>query len=91
MLIFQIDYDLHAPEKNYDAVIKAVKSFGFWCHPLKSCWLVAGTDLNIDQVNSVMLGAIDKDDRLLITQFRDPIRGWVDDKINEWISTTIAR
>ena len=44
-MIHLITYDLHKPERDYEAVIEKVKSFGTggWAHDEKSVWLVDTT------------------------------------------------
>ena len=89
MRAFQIDYDLHAPDKNYDAVITAIKSLDGWCHVLKSCWLVAGSALTLDNVTATVRAAMDDNDSLIVMNFSRPYYGWLPKRIHDWIETNV--
>ena len=85
MPVIEINYDLHAPDKNYDRVIEKVKSFGGWCHVLASCWLVAGAYITLDGVYEAMRSAMDANDHVLVREFRKPYRGWLRQEVHDWI------
>lgn len=85
MPVIQIDYDLQAPDKNYDAVIDKIKTFPGWCPVLQSCWLVAGQALTVDNVFTALRGVMDSNDLLLVTNFRLPYQGWLRKTAHEWI------
>ena len=40
MKVYQIDYDLRK-QKNYEAIHERIRSYGTYCNPLKSSWLIA--------------------------------------------------
>jgi hypothetical protein len=39
-MVLMIAYDLHEPDRDYEAVIKVIKDLGLWCHVEESVWLV---------------------------------------------------
>ncbi|MBL9085552.1 MAG: hypothetical protein JNM10_00275 [Planctomycetia bacterium] len=91
MPAFQIDYDLHAPEKNYDAVISTIKALpGGWCHVLKSTWLVAGNSLTLSGVFAALRAVTDADDSLLVTHFVKPYQGWLPKRVHDWIDLNVG-
>ncbi len=66
MLVYQITYDLRK-QRDYQALYYRIKSYQTWCHPLESTWLVATHQTTV-QVRDHLLGAIDRDDGLLVTK-----------------------
>jgi hypothetical protein len=67
--IFQIDYDLRNPGRNYDSLIPAIKAVGSWAHPLKSTWLVE-SNLNAYQIAVYLRQHMDTNDGLLVTRLQ---------------------
>ena len=67
--IFQIDYDLRKPGRNYDSLIPAIEAVGSWAHPLKSTWLVE-SNLNAYQIAVYLRQHMDANDGLLVTRLQ---------------------
>lgn len=40
MTLYNIDYDLRNPGRNYEPLYDAIKSYGQWAHPLDSMWII---------------------------------------------------
>ena len=68
-------YDLHAPEKNYDAVIAAIKSFGSWAKVHKSFWYV-NTSGSLDDVYNRVSAAMDSNDSLMVIDIANKTAKW---------------
>jgi hypothetical protein len=66
MSVYQIDYDLRK-QRNYDALYDRIKSYGSWCRPLESTWVIS-TNRSAAQVRDYLKGAMDADDGILVTR-----------------------
>jgi len=66
MSIFNISYDLIAPDRNYEDLIAEIKKLGSWARPVKSTWLVE-TEVSLSDVRSRLVAIMDSDDKLIIT------------------------
>lgn len=65
-----INYDLNRPGQNYSDLYSKIKSLGSaWCHPLESTWFVK-TTMTYVQVRDTLKSVIDKNDKLLVTDFK---------------------
>lgn len=88
MPVIQIEYDLHAPDKNYDAVEEAIKSYPGWCHVLGSSWLVSGASLTVQGVYDHMSKVFDANDLYLVHPFSKPYAGRLKKDVIKWIDET---
>lgn len=88
-MICEISYDLIEPGKDYEDIIKTIKSMGSWCHVLKSTWLV-DTALTIDQINKLIETHTDKTDAYWITDLTSTtywvkasaeVRNWIKEHV----------
>lgn len=66
MSVYQIDYDLRK-QRNYDALYDRIKSYGSWCRPLESTWVIS-TNQSAAQVRDYLKGAMDADDGIVVTR-----------------------
>ncbi len=60
-----IEYDLRQPDRDYDALYKAIKDYGTWAHVTESTWLIK-TDETCVQVGDKLLELMDSNDRLFV-------------------------
>lgn len=65
MSLIAISYDLSQPNRDYKALIDAIKAYGKWCHMQESFWLVR-TDSPIADIRDYLAKFIDKDDSLFV-------------------------
>ena len=68
MKVYQINYDLRK-QRNYEALYERIKSYGTWCRPLESCWLVA-SGKSAAQIRDDLAQVMDADDGLLVTRLQ---------------------
>ena len=89
--IFQIDYDLRKPGRNYDTLIPAIQAVGTWAHPLKSTWLVESS-LNAYQIAVYLRQHMDANDGLLVTRLQGDV-AWASlpADVVAWIQTQLNR
>ncbi|GIN39023.1 CRISPR-associated protein Cas2 [Heyndrickxia oleronia] len=67
MSSYLISYDLIGPNRDYNAVIDKIKSYGTWACPLESVWIIKTDDSAVtvrDNIASVM----DSNDKLIVTK-----------------------
>ena len=70
-----ISYDLHAPNKNYDAVIAKIKTLGNWAKIHKSFWYV-NSDLTAAQARDAVWAAMDSDDTVYVVDATNNDAAW---------------
>lgn len=85
MKLYQICYDLRAPERNYEELYKAIRSYGNWAHPLESTWIVQ-TMQSASDVAQFLRKYTDANDGLLVTRW-DGEAAWynVNAEAGEWM------
>lgn len=88
MTCYIISYDLHK-QKNYDALYKAIKSYGTWAHILESTWAVV-TENSASQVRDHLTSHMDSDDEIFVIKSgREAAWRGPDDKITKWLKTNL--
>jgi hypothetical protein len=90
MRTFLIDYDLNAPGKDYTKLIEHLKSYGNWCHYLKSGWLIR-TESTADAVRKSLLGFVDANDAFIVVDVTGDAAAWrgLSDEKSKWIGATL--
>ncbi|MDR6142051.1 hypothetical protein QE375_001605 [Microbacterium foliorum] len=90
MTVFVVSYDLSAPGRNYDDLIKHLKAYGTYSHALESTWLIS-TDKNAGQVRDDAKKFIDSNDKLLVVKVGT---NWgsvgLRDATNDWLRKNVA-
>lgn len=71
-----ISYDLIAPEKNYDAVIAAIKSLGDWAKIHRSFWRVDSSYTASEAVDIIRKSA-DANDMIYVVDATNNVASWV--------------
>lgn len=89
MKVYQIDYDLRK-HRNYEALHERIKSYGYWCRPLESSWLVA-TNHSAVQVHNHLKAVMDGDDGLLVTRLQGEA-AWsgLDPRVVQWLNARMG-
>lgn len=64
-MILSVAYDLHNPGRDYDDVIKTIKTAASWCHPQESVWFI-DTSLSPSDWVDKLKAAGDPNDELLV-------------------------
>jgi hypothetical protein len=83
--IFQIDYDLRAPGRNYDSLIAAIQAYSYWAHALKSSWAVVTTG-TAAQVAANLRQHMDANDGLLVTRLQGDAAWYcLDSQVSDWL------
>ena len=85
-MIIEINYDLKNPGQNYTGLIEKIKALGSsWARPCASCWLIS-TSSSVSSVTETLKAYIDRNDRLLVSQFNaNNYSGWLDQEVIDWI------
>jgi hypothetical protein len=89
--VYQIDYDLRKPGRNYDSLITAIKAIGAWAHPLKSTWIVA-TTMTAIQLRDYLWKHMDATDGLLVTRLQSEA-AWegINPDVGKWLTEKVSR
>lgn len=66
-MVYFIAYDLRKPDRNYDDLIKELKSFGTWWHQTGSVWIVVTSKTTVE-VRDYLKQFIDANDKLFVAQ-----------------------
>ena len=85
---YTINYDLKAPNRDYEGLYEAIKASPKWWHYLESTWIIA-TDESVKQVSARLKPHIDDNDRLLVIEVRENFQGWLPKKAWEWLHANV--
>lgn len=89
MTVYQITYDLRK-QRDDQSLHQRIKAYQTWCHPLESTWLVA-TNQSTVQVRDYLLGAIDRDDGLLVNKLGcDGAWYGLPKDVSDWLHAQLA-
>lgn len=64
-----ITYDLHKPEKDYEKLFDALKTYS-WAHPLDSVWFLR-TEKSVSEIMKHLKQFIDSDDGIIVVSVDD--------------------
>ncbi|MBN5437467.1 hypothetical protein H0S68_00340 [Serratia sp. AXJ-M] len=86
MSVYQINYDLRK-QKDYSSLVERIKSYGTWCHPLESTWIIV-TNQSAVQVRDHLKAVMDSDDGLLVTRLQWEWAGYgLSKEISDWLGS----
>lgn len=60
-----IEYDLRNPDRDYEALYKAIKNYSTWAHVTESTWFIKTAETCV-QVRDKLLKLMDGNDRLFV-------------------------
>jgi hypothetical protein len=85
MNTIMVDYDLISPGQKYEAISQYVKQHS-WAKVLKSTWLIRTTK-SASRVRDDVLGLIDANDKLLVTNVTGDAMAWygLPKDVSDWI------
>lgn len=66
-MVYCVSYDLKNPNRNYDDLIKELKSFGTWWHQTGAVWIIV-TSKTTAEVRDYLMQFIDANDKLFVVQ-----------------------
>ncbi|ACZ75291.1 putative SinR-like protein [Dickeya parazeae Ech586] len=88
MSVYQINYDLRK-QRDYSPLIERIKSYGYWCHPLESAWIIV-TDQTAVQVRDNLKAVMDSDDGLLVTRLQGEAAWYgLSNEISQWLKDNL--
>lgn len=86
-MVYIISYDLKTPDRNYEDLIKGLKSFGTWWHQTGSVWVIV-TAKSVSEVRDYLRQFIDSNDKLFVVRLA---KNWAatgfDTKEYEWLKS----
>lgn len=78
-MVYFVTYDLKKPDRDYDDLIKEIKSFGTWWHQTGSAWVII-TSKTTAEVRDYLMQFIDSNDKLFVVQIQ---KNWAAVGFNE--------
>lgn len=90
MKAYTINYDLKAPNRNYQGLYDEIKKSSLWWHYLESTWIVI-TDETTNEIWQRLEPHIDKNDYVLIIEVRDNVQGWLPKDAWDWIHKNVPK
>ena len=86
-MVFIVTYDLKKPDRDYEDLVKGLKSFGTWWHQTGSAWLIV-TNKSTLEVRDYLKQFIDSNDQLFVAQLQ---KNWAasgfTSKEYDWLKT----
>ena len=64
--IYCISYDLSKPDRTYEELYSAIKSFGTWWHQTGSVWFIKATSTDSSVIREFLKQHINKGDKLFV-------------------------
>ncbi len=65
--VYCISYDLCTPNRNYNDLYDAIKSFGSWWHQTESVWFIISSKSAVE-IRDYLLCTIDNNDKLFVIE-----------------------
>lgn len=88
-VVYSISYDLSAPNRSYDDLYTAIKSFGDWWHQSGSVWLIK-TNKESAVIRDYLMQFIDGNDKIFVIEVK---RNWAGfgftEKEYNWIKSAL--
>jgi CRISPR/Cas system-associated endoribonuclease Cas2 len=91
-MILLVAYDLHNPNRDYDEVIKTIKTASSWAHAQESVWLIDTTQSPEYWVKKLVVAG-DTDDKLFVIQLKknaewrnlsESVAQWINNSARSW-------
>lgn len=80
-----ITYDLNKPDKDYDGLYTAIKTFNN-VHVMDSVWFVK-TNFNASEIYNKLKPEIDDNDNLFISDITYDRTGWLPKSVWDWLNS----
>jgi hypothetical protein len=89
MTSYIVSYDLKTPGKDYDDLIKYLKTHANWWHHLGSTWIIV-TDLTAAQLRDAIRSHVDSNDKVVVVKSAG-VGAWFgfSDKDSTWLSSNL--
>ncbi len=86
-----INYDLRKPQRDYDKLYEAIKSYSTWAHILESTWIVE-SERNSEEVRDHLKKHMDADDGIVVVRLGEEgawsgLRG---EGLNDWLQKAFS-
>jgi len=72
MNVYCISYDLKKPDRDYEKLTEAIKTYGKWWHQTGSVWFIV-SEQEASVIRDYLMQFIDKNDKLFVIRV---VRGW---------------
>lgn len=91
MKLYQINYDLRNPRRNYDELYRRIRSYGTYAHILDSCWLIQSSGTAMD-ICTNLKQAMDANDGLIVAEMtRNSAWFGLNADTQDWMRSVVQR
>lgn len=84
MAVYVITYDLRAPNKNYDGLIKLIESYTDRKKFLLSAYFINTTETST-QIYNKLIPALDTNDHLIVMKITSEYYGRLEQSVWDWL------
>lgn len=86
---YAISYDLIGPNRNYDNIIEAIKSYGTWAHINESLWIIRSSKTSAE-IRDHLKQKVDTNDKILVVQLTG-VGAWLNlsPDMNNWLKNNL--
>ncbi|BDQ36347.1 hypothetical protein SYK_07070 [Pseudodesulfovibrio nedwellii] len=89
MSVYLVTYDLSAPGRDYNEVLKRIRSYDGYAEITESTHAVS-TNSTAEEVRDYVSGGMDKNDTLYIIALHLPWAGIGPKRVNEWLNNHLT-
>lgn len=89
MTTLLITYDLNKPGKDYNDLLKTIKSYSSWARLSESSYAIK-TDHSPQQVFDTLKSFIDQNDNIYIITLKKPYTGFGPKDVNNWLENHLS-
>ncbi|BCK62648.1 hypothetical protein KAM338_42920 [Aeromonas caviae] len=87
MAVLLVTYDLNKPGKDYNDLLKTIKSYA-WARLSESSYAIK-TDQSPQQVFDKLKPFLDQNDNLYVINLKKPYAGFGPKDVNEWLDNSL--
>lgn len=86
---YAISYDLIGPNRDYDKIIEAIKSYGTWAHINESLWIVRSNKTSAE-IRDHLKQNVDTNDKILVVQLTG-VGAWLNlsSDMSDWLKNNL--
>lgn len=88
MAALLVTYDLNKPGKDYNDLLKTIKSYDAWARLSESSYAIS-TDQSPQQVFDKLKQFIDQNDNLYVINLKKPYAGFGPKDVNQWLENNL--
>lgn len=68
MALYTISYDLSYPNRDYESLSNAIRSYSSWWHQTGSVWIISVSNTNATDIRDYLKQFIDRNDKIFVAK-----------------------